>query len=116
MHRVALFVLVILVGEGLTHPTTAAAQQSSLLIGPAPIAVRRSLVTLPDTVVSQPKKDHTFTGLVIGAGVGFLGGWAFYNAMCEAVDNNCGDSRVRSLVFGTVGGAALGSLIGSLVE
>jgi hypothetical protein len=70
---------------------------------------------LPDSVVPK-RKDHTVTGLLIGAGVGFVSGWVFYDAICEAVDNRCSDSRVRLLVLGTSSGAALGALIGSLAD
>jgi hypothetical protein len=73
----------------------------------------RSLVLLPDSV--GPKRtDHTVTGLLIGAGLGFVGGWVFYNTICEAVDNRCSDSRVRLVVLGTAVGASLGAPIGSL--
>jgi hypothetical protein len=48
--------------------------------------------------------------------VGFAAGWAFYDAMCEAVDNNCSDSRVSLVVLGTGAGAGLGALLGSLAN
>ena len=70
---------------------------------------------LPDRVVPK-RKDPTVSGLLIGAGVGFVSGWPFYNTICEAVDNRCSDSRVRLVVLGTSSGAALGALIGSLAD
>ena len=70
---------------------------------------------LPDSVVPK-RKDHTVTGLLIGAGVGFVSGWMFYDTICEAVDNRCSDSRVRLVILGTSSGAALGALIGSLAD
>jgi aspartate/glutamate racemase len=62
------------------------------------------------------RKDHTVIGLLIGAGLGFAAGWAFYDTLCEAVDNRCGDSRVRLVVLGTATEASLGALIGSLAD
>jgi hypothetical protein len=62
------------------------------------------------------RKDHTVTGLLIGAGLGFAGGWWFYDALCEAVDNRCGNSRTLPVLVGAGAGAALGALIGSLVH
>jgi len=75
----------------------------------------RSLALLPDTVVRK-RKDYIVTGLLIGAGVGFAAGWAFYDVLCEAVDNRCSDSRVRLVVFGTAAGGSLGALVGSLAR
>ena len=75
---------------------------------PAPV----HLGALPDSLLRE-KKDHTVTGLLIGAGLGFLAGWGFYNAMCEAVDNRCSGSRLPDVVFGSAIGASLGALIGS---
>jgi hypothetical protein len=75
----------------------------------------RSLALLPDTVVRK-RKDYTVTGLLIGAGVGFVAGWAFYDVLCEAVDNRCSDSRVRLVVLGTAAGGSLGALVGSLAR
>ena len=62
------------------------------------------------------KKDHTAAGILIGAGLGLAAGYALYNGLCEAVDNQCSDSRVRLLVMGGVVGAAIGGLIGSLSQ
>jgi hypothetical protein len=62
------------------------------------------------------KKDHTVTGLLIGAALGMAAGWAFYDALCEAVNNNCSDSRARLVILGGAAGGALGALIGSLSE
>jgi hypothetical protein len=55
-------------------------------------------------------------GLAIGAGLGFVAGWAFYDVLCEAVDNRCSDSRLPTLVVGTALGGGLGALIGSAVD
>jgi hypothetical protein len=74
-----------------------------------------SLAMLPDTVIRK-RKDYTVTGLLVGAGVGFVAGWTFYDVLCEAVDNRCSDSRVRLLVIGTAAGGSLGALIGSLAR
>jgi hypothetical protein len=88
---------------------------------PAPPAARsspapgRHLVALPDSVVPK-RKHHTVAGLLIGAGLGFVAGWGFYNAMCEAVDNRCSGSRGRTALLGTAAGAALGALVGSVAD
>jgi hypothetical protein len=60
--------------------------------------------------------NGTVLGLVVGAGLGFVAGWAFYDAICEAVDNRCSDSRVPHLLIGTAAGAGLGALIGSAID
>jgi hypothetical protein len=82
---------------------------------PAWTAPASPLLALPDTAGAK-RKDHTVTGLLVGAGLGFVAGWAFFYAMCEAVDNNCSDSRFRLVAVGTGAGAALGALIGSAVD
>lgn len=79
------------------------------------LTAAEKLLVLPDSVVPR-RKDYTVTGLLIGAGLGFAAGWAFYNAICEAVDNRCSDSRVRLVVLGTAAGASVGALIGSLAD
>jgi hypothetical protein len=71
---------------------------------------------LPIGIEAEEGSDHTVLGLVIGGGVGFVAGWAFYNTICEAVDNDCSDSRLPYLAIGTGVGAGLGALIGSLVD
>ncbi len=73
-----------------------------------------SLVRLPDSAGAR-RRDHTVTGLLIGAGVGFAAGWVFYDAICEAIDNRCSDSRVRLVLLGTAAGGGLGAIIGSLI-
>jgi hypothetical protein len=75
----------------------------------------RNLLVLPDSAVTR-RKDHTVTGLLIGAGLGFAAGWAFYDTICEAVDNRCSPSRVGLVALGTASGASLGALIGSLAD
>lgn len=128
MRRLLLVATLALAGSTLAFPGRAAAQGPSpteaaarlRLAAPAlaistPSARTRSLPVLPDSVV-VPRKDHTVTGLLIGAGLGFAAGWAFYNTICEAVDNRCGDSRVGLVMMGTATGAGLGALIGSLAE
>jgi hypothetical protein len=89
-----------------------AARSSPAPRSPAP---SRHLVALPDRVVPK-RKQHTVTGLLIGAGLGFAAGWGFYNAMCEAVDNRCAGSRVQTALFGTAAGGSLGGLVGSLAD
>jgi hypothetical protein len=80
-----------------------------------PSAPTRNLLVLPDSVVTR-RKNYTVTGLLIGAGLGFAAGWAFYDVICEAVDNRCSDSRARLVLMGTATGASLGALIGSLAD
>jgi hypothetical protein len=71
---------------------------------------------LPVRVGSAEESDHTVLGLVVGGGLGFVAGWGFYNAICEAVDNDCNGSRLPYLVLGTGLGAGLGALIGSIAD
>jgi hypothetical protein len=128
MRRRLLAATLLLAGSAFTFPERIAAQGPSpaeasaklRLAAPAPAigtpsAPPRNLVVLPDSVVVR-RKDHTVTGLLIGAGLGFAAGWAFYDAICEAVDNRCSDSRIRLLLMGTGTGASLGALIGSLAD
>jgi hypothetical protein len=69
---------------------------------------------LPDSAVRR--KDYTVTGLLIGAGLGFAAGWAFYDVICEAVDNRCSNSRLGYLIPGTALGGLLGALAGGLAD
>jgi hypothetical protein len=128
MRRRLLVTTLALAGSALAFPGRGAAQGPSpaeaatrlRLAAPTPAirtpcAPARGLVVLPDSVVAR-RKDYTVTGLLIGAGLGFAAGWAFYNTICEAVDNRCGDSRAGLLMMGTATGAGLGALIGSLAE
>jgi hypothetical protein len=128
MRRRLLIATLLLAGSAFAFPGRTAAQGPSRaeaatrlrLAAPAPTirtppAPARNLVVLPDSVVVR-RKDYTVTGLLIGAGLGFAAGWAFYDTICEAVDNRCSDSRVRLLVMGTATGASLGALIGSLAD
>jgi hypothetical protein len=62
------------------------------------------------------KHDGTVLGLIVGAGLGLAAGWGFYNAICEAVDNHCSDSRLPYLLIGAGVGGGLGALIGSVAE
>jgi hypothetical protein len=71
---------------------------------------------IPVGIEAGERSDHTVLGLIVGAGLGFVAGWGFYNAMCEAVDNDCSGSRTPYLVFGASIGAGLGALIGSVAE
>jgi hypothetical protein len=62
-------------------PTEAATRLRLAASAPAirtPSTPARNLLVLPDSVVAR-RKDHTVTGLLIGAGVGFAAGWAFYD-------------------------------------
>jgi hypothetical protein len=128
MRRGLLITTLVLAGSALAFPGRAAAQGPSpaelatrlRLATPAPAvftpsAPVRNLLVLPDSVVAR-RKDYTVPGLLIGAGLGFAAGWAFYNTICEAVDNRCSDSRAGLLMMGTATGAGLGALIGSLAE
>jgi hypothetical protein len=128
MRRRLLAATLLLAGSAFTLPGRVAAQHPSpaeafaklRLAASAPVIrtpaiPARSLLVLPDSVVAR-RKDHTVTGLLVGAGLGFAAGWAFYDAICEAVDNRCSDSRVRLLVMGTATGASLGALIGTLAR
>lgn len=128
MRRRLLFATLGLAGSALALPLRAAAQGPSqeevatrLRLSPSSSDPRiqltpaRSLLVLPDSVVPK-RKDHTVTGLLVGAGLGFAAGWGFYNAMCEAVDNECDGSRVRSALVGSAFLGSLGALIGSLAD
>ena len=61
-------------------------------------------------------KNHLLTGALIGAAVGVAAGYLFYNTICEAVDNQCSDSRVRLMVLGGATGGVFGAVIGSLLD
>ena len=98
-------------------PGTAAAQAETPAQATARFRLERpasaqTLFTLPDSVAR--KKDHTITGLLVGAGLGAALGYGFYNAMCEAVDNQCNGSRTRAVVVGAAAFGALGALIGAI--
>lgn len=81
----------------------------------APAGAVADPLALADTTQSGGN-DGTILGLVIGGAAGFGGGWAFYDAICEAVDNDCADSRLPHLLVGTAVGAGLGALVGSLLD
>lgn len=127
MRRRLLVATLLLAGSAFAFPERTAAQGPSpaeaatrLRLASAPTiptssAPARNLLVLPDSVVRK-RKDHTVTGLLIGAGVGFAAGWAFYDTICEAVDNRCSPSRVGLVALGTASGALLGALIGTLAE
>lgn len=82
-------------------------------VRPTRAVTAAGLPAIPD---STKKNDHTATGLAAGAVVGFLGGWLIYNGLCQAVMNQCTNSRLPSLMFGTMIGAAVGGVLGSLSE
>jgi hypothetical protein len=120
--------LVVLAAAGLPFPSEALAQGPTaaeaaalhrLAAGPpatsATIAQVRRPVSLPDSVRTRTT-DYTVVGLLIGAGLGFAGSWAFYDLLCEAVDNRCGDSRFRLVIPATAVGGLLGAAIGSLAQ
>jgi hypothetical protein len=128
MRRRLLAATLILAGSTLAFPGRTAAQDPSpaeaatrlRLAAPAPAirtpsASARNLFVLPDSAVAR-RKDHAVAGLLIGAGLGFAAGWAFYDTICDAVDNRCSDSRARLVLMSTATGASLGALIGSLTD
>ncbi len=126
MQRVALWVMAVFLAT-LLSPPAAPAQ------GPTPEVARAMLrldpprdpgVASPGVMASsaasirppEPGRDHTVTGLLIGAGLGFVGAWAFYDTICEAVDNRCATSRLWYLIPGTAVVGGLGALVGALAS
>ena len=102
-------------------PSSVPGQLPDPPIRPAPSVVwvppqRAPADVLPLGIESAEQHDHTILGLIIGAGLGFAAGWGFYNAMCEAVDNDCNGSRFPYLAIGTGVGGGLGALIGSVAD
>ena len=111
----------LLVAAALALPSLAAAQGPRSVLYASDRSFPEWSVPAPVRPVLRPVamsggSDHTVLGLVIGAAVGLVAGYAFYDVMCEAVDNNCADSRFTSLVVGAGAGGALGALIGSLAD
>ena len=94
-------------------PGTLRPGSSTLWVPSPPPAAAPDLHLLPD---SARGTNYTVVGLAIGAGLGFVAGWAFYDVLCEAVDNRCSDSRLPMLMVGTALGGGLGALIGSAVD
>jgi hypothetical protein len=107
--------------SSLLLPSSVPAQLPDPPIRPAASAVwvrpaRVPADVLPLGIEAEEQHGHTILGLIIGAGLGFAAGWGFYNAMCEAVDNNCDNSRFPYLAIGTGVGGGLGALIGSVAD
>ena len=109
---------------GLSIALLACASQASAQVRPLPfptieIAPQWQSHDAPSPRVPEPafqsesSGHHIVTGFLIGAVIGGAAGWLFYNAICEAVDNHCTDSRVRLVLLGGVTGGALGALVGS---
>jgi hypothetical protein len=118
--HLSLFTLGVLV-PSLLLPSSLPAQLPDPPIRPAASVVwvrpqRVPAGALPLPIEAGEQHDHTILGLIIGAGLGFAAGWGFYNAMCEAVDNDCNGSRFPYLAIGTGVGGGLGALIGSVAD
>ena len=106
---------------GLLLPSVGAAQAPATVLRPGdrafaewspPLTARAAL----RPIATAAGRHHTVVGFVVGAAIGLAAGYAFYDVMCEAVDNNCSDSRVRLLVIGGGAGGALGALVGSVID
>jgi hypothetical protein len=69
--------------------------------------------TIPGPVVKSGDYDHVLPGLLIGAGVGIVLGYLFYDALCEGA---CTSSPGPLLLRGALIGGALGALIGIIAE
>ena len=124
MRDLLLRLLLAILGSALLWAHPLAAQGPSL-----PEAAARLRLEAPEAVGTMPVpdlrfrpdssdagSDGTLIGLLIGAGVGFVAGWATYDVFCEAVDNQCSDSRLGLVLLGTGVGGGLGALVGSAVD
>jgi hypothetical protein len=107
----------------LQHPATALARagdppthRAALKPAPSSLWAPAPAPLSPSPRLRAEGHDYTVVGLLIGAGAGFVAGWAFYDLICEAEDNRCSDSRVPKLVLGAGLGAGLGALIGSTLD
>ncbi len=96
----------------------ARAQGPSLALAVAPAADHVPEVDSArfEATEGGPPRRHTIVGALIGAAVGVAAGYATYDVFCDAVDNQCADSRLRPMVIGGLIGALLGGVIGAVLH
>ena len=108
---------------GLSIALLACASQASAQVRPLPFPTieiasqwlnpNPARSTIPGPVVKSGDYNNVLPGLLIGAGVGVVVGYLFYDALCESA---CTGSPGPLLLRGGLIGGALGALIGIISE
>ena len=108
-----LFLLISAPDQGLAQlaPTPAAASARAALLATADPASAPQI-----RIETSGHGRAALTGFAIGAVLGAAAGYAFFNAFCEAVDNQCEGSRPLRMVVGGLALGGAGALVGVLLD